>query len=77
MRIGFTVKASESVGGSTADLTKKTKGSLSSLNKVIFKLKEDISVYKHSVTYSLRTKMFMLSGKNGAAFCQLLLVNLS
>lgn len=34
VRLGFTVKASESVGGSTADLTKKNKGSLSSLNKV-------------------------------------------
>jgi hypothetical protein len=34
VRVGFTVKASESVSGSTADLTKKNKGSLSSLNKV-------------------------------------------
>ena len=34
MKIGFTVRASESVGGSVADLTKKNKGSISSLNKV-------------------------------------------
>ena len=34
VRIGFTVKASEDIGGSTADLAKKNKGSLSSLNKV-------------------------------------------
>jgi len=34
VKIGFTVRASESVGGSVADLTKKNKGSISSLNKV-------------------------------------------
>ena len=34
MKIGFTVRASESVGGSVADLTKKNKGSISSLHKV-------------------------------------------
>jgi len=34
VRIGFTVKASESLGGSTSDLSKKNKGSMSSLNKV-------------------------------------------
>merc|ERR1719244_633957 len=34
VRIGFTVKASESLGGSTADLAKKNKGSMSSFNKV-------------------------------------------
>ena len=34
VRLGFTVVASESVGGSVADLTKKNKGSISSLNKV-------------------------------------------
>jgi len=34
VRIGFTVKAAESLGGSTADLAKKNKGSLTSLNKV-------------------------------------------
>ena len=34
MKIGFTVRASEGVGGSVADLTKKKKGSISSLNKV-------------------------------------------
>jgi len=34
VKLGFTVVASESVGGSVADLTKKNKGSLSSLNKV-------------------------------------------
>jgi len=35
VRLGFTVVASESVGGSVADLTKKNKGSISSLNKVV------------------------------------------
>ena len=34
VKLGFTVKASESVGGSVADLSKKNKGSISSLNKV-------------------------------------------
>ena len=34
VKLGFTVKASESVGGSVSDLTKKNKGSISSLNKV-------------------------------------------
>ena len=33
VKLGFTVRASESVGGSVADLSKK-KGSISSLNKV-------------------------------------------
>ena len=34
VKLGFTVRASESVGGSVADLSKKNKGSISSLNKV-------------------------------------------
>jgi len=34
VKIGFTVRACDSVGGSTADLAKKNKGSMSSLNKV-------------------------------------------
>ena len=34
MKIGFTVRASNNMGGSTADLAKKNKGSISSLNKV-------------------------------------------
>ena len=34
MKIGFTVRACDSIGGSTADLAKKNKGSMSSLNKV-------------------------------------------
>lgn len=34
VKTGFTVKANNTVGGSVADLTKKNKGSISSLNKV-------------------------------------------
>jgi hypothetical protein len=34
VKLGFTVKATESVGGSVADLSKKNRGSISSLNKV-------------------------------------------
>ena len=34
VKIGFTVRASNNMGGSTADLAKKNKGSISSLNKV-------------------------------------------
>ena len=34
VRLGFTVRATNSVGGSVADLSKKNKGSISSLNKV-------------------------------------------
>ena len=34
VRVGFTVIASDKIGGSVADLTKKKKGSNSSLNKV-------------------------------------------
>jgi len=34
VKLGFTVVASESAGGSVADLTKKNKGSISSLNKM-------------------------------------------
>jgi len=33
VKLGFTVKASDSIGGSTANLSKKSKGSLVSLNK--------------------------------------------
>ena len=35
VKIGFTVRASNNIGGSTADLAKKNKGSMSSLNKVV------------------------------------------
>merc|ERR1719206_757351 len=34
VKIGFTVRASNNMGGSTADLAKKNKRSISSLNKV-------------------------------------------
>jgi Rab11 family-interacting protein 1/2/5 len=34
VKVGFTVRASESMGGSVTDLSKKNKGSISSLNKV-------------------------------------------
>ena len=34
VKIGFTVREIHSMGGSTADLAKKNKGSMSSLNKV-------------------------------------------
>ena len=34
VKIGFTVRASNNMGGSTADLARKNKGSISSLNKV-------------------------------------------
>ena len=34
MKLGFTVKASTTLGGSTADLAKKNKGSVASITKV-------------------------------------------
>ena len=40
VKLGFTVKASDSIGGSTANLSKKSKGSLVSLNKVNKEAKE-------------------------------------
>ena len=38
VKVGFTVKASPNVGGSIADLSKKNKGSIVSLQKVLFAL---------------------------------------
>ena len=35
MKLGFTVKASSTVGNSTADLAKKNKGSVASITKVL------------------------------------------
>ena len=36
VKVGFTVKATANLGGSAVDLSKKNKGSISSLNKVKF-----------------------------------------
>ena len=38
VKVGFTVKASPNIGGSIADLSKKNKGSIVSLQKVLFAL---------------------------------------
>ena len=35
VKVGFTVKASSNIGGSIADLSKKNKGSIVSLQKVL------------------------------------------
>jgi hypothetical protein len=54
------VKASESVGGSTADLTKKNKGSLSSLNKVLKFLKQPVFVIEPGKSRLGDKKVFFL-----------------